>query len=120
MLNLRTEEEMAELGFDEAAAAHEVGLHYLNIPIGREQPDEGTMELIHSIIDDKDRRPLLIHCASSNRVGFVWAAYVGKRAGASVEEALEDGQEAGMRSPVLMGWVKDYLGANPENPEDSQ
>lgn len=109
VLNLRTEVEMAEVGFDEAAAAHEAGMHYLNIPIGREQPDEGTLELIHSIIDDETRRPLLIHCASSNRVGYVWATYRGKRGDLSADEALEEGGKAGMRSPILQQWVRSEL-----------
>ncbi len=117
VLNLRTEAEMAEVGFDEADAAHEAGLHYLNIPIGREQPDEGTLELIHSIIDDETRRPLLIHCASSNRVGYVWATYRGKRNGLSADEALEEGGKAGMRSPILQQWVRSEMeSAAPESP----
>ncbi len=114
VLNLRTEVEMSEVGFDEAAAAHEAGLYYLNIPIGREQPDEGTQELIYSIIDDESRRPLLIHCASSNRVGYVWATYRGKRSALTVDEALDEGQQAGMRSPVLVEWVRQELESEPE------
>lgn len=119
VVNLRTEAEMAGLGFDEEAVAHEAGLNYLNIPIGRAQPDEGTIELLHSIIDDENRRPMLIHCASSNRAGYVWATYRGNRTGLTPEAALEEGREAGMRSPILVQWVKDYLGAEPEAGEET-
>lgn len=120
VVNLRTEAEMADLGFDEEAVAHEAGLNYLNIPIGREKPDQGTLELLHSIIDDENRRPMLLHCASSNRVGYVWATYRGNRTGVSPEQALEEGRGAGMRSPVLNQWAQDYLGGEPEAGESEE
>lgn len=111
VLNLRTAEEMAELGYDEEAAAHKAGLRYLNIPVGREQPSEGTLGLINSIIDDPERHPLFIHCASSNRVGYVWAMYRGTRNGLPMDQALAEGRLAGMRSPILEQWAREHIGA---------
>lgn len=120
VVNLRTEQEMAEVDFDEEAVAHEAGMNYFNIPIGRSQPDEGTLNLLHSLIEDPDRRPMLIHCASSNRVGYLWATYRGQRTGLTAEEALEEGKSAGLRSPVLMEWVRDTLGADPTAEEEEE
>lgn len=115
VLNLRTPEEMAELGFDEEAAAQRAGLNYLNIPIGKEKPSDGTLELIGSIIDDENRHPLLVHCASSNRAGYVWSVYRGKR-GLTTDEAIEEGRLAGLRSPVLEAWAREQLAGGETEP----
>jgi uncharacterized protein (TIGR01244 family) len=109
VLNLRTEQEMAEVSYDEEAAAHRAGMSYLNIPVGREQPSRETIELIQSVIADEARHPLFVHCASSNRVGYVWAMYRGTRGGLEEEEAVADGKLAGMRSPVLEEWAREYI-----------
>lgn len=114
VLNLRTPEEMADLGFNEEAAAHQAGLNYLNVPIGKEEPSEGTLELIGSIIDDEDRHPLFVHCASSNRVGYVWSVYRGRRGGLTPDAAIEEGKRAGLRSPVLEAWARERLGGGAE------
>jgi uncharacterized protein (TIGR01244 family) len=110
VLNLRTETEMAALEFDEEAAARQAGLNYLNIPIGQEEPSEGTLQLISSIIDDEDRHPLFVHCASSNRVGYAWSIYRARRHGLTAEEAIAEGKLAGMRSPILEAWARKNLG----------
>jgi uncharacterized protein (TIGR01244 family) len=115
VLNLRTEQEMADVPFDEEAAAHQAGMNYLNIPVGREQPSRETIELIQSVIADEARHPIFVHCASSNRVGYVWAMYRGTRGGLEEDEAVEDGKLAGMRSPVLEEWAREYIrSVNPE------
>jgi protein tyrosine phosphatase (PTP) superfamily phosphohydrolase (DUF442 family) len=90
-------------------------MNYLNIPVGREQPSRETIELIQSVIADEARHPIFVHCASSNRVGYVWAMYRGTRGGLEEDEAVEDGKLAGMRSPVLEEWAREYIrSVNPE------
>ena len=43
---------------------------------------------------------MLLHCASSNRVGAVWAAYRNGK-GADIEAAIAEGKAAGMRAPAF-------------------
>jgi uncharacterized protein (TIGR01244 family) len=115
VLNLRTAQEMADVSFNEEAAAHHAGMSYLNIPVGREPPSRETIELIQAVIADESRHPIFVHCASSNRVGYAWALYRGTRGGLSEDDAVQEGKLAGMRSPVLEQWAREYIrSAQPE------
>jgi protein tyrosine phosphatase (PTP) superfamily phosphohydrolase (DUF442 family) len=64
------------------------------------------------VLDDPSAGPVLLHCASSNRVGGVWAV-IQSRKGKTLDEALAAGQQAGLHSPVMEAAVRRVLGAPP-------
>jgi hypothetical protein len=53
---------------------------------------------------------VLLHCASSNRVGGAWAV-IQARKGMSLEEAESAGRAAGLHSPQMEAAVRRVLGA---------
>lgn len=56
--------------FDEDVAVRQSGMHYDNVPIhGAEGLSEDNVRRLDALITQAGNAPLLIHCASSNRVG---------------------------------------------------
>jgi uncharacterized protein (TIGR01244 family) len=95
VIDLRTPEE--ERGFDEKAAVESRGMKYISLPIGGAS---GVTYENASLLDEtlsKIDGPVLVHCASSNRVGALLSLRE-KMHGASTEEALSLGDEAGLSS----------------------
>lgn len=96
--------------FDEAAAVRAAGLAYSNLPL-RGAPDL-TRENVHAFdaLLRNAQRPLLVHCASGNRVGGLLALMKAGE-GMPAEQALAYGRSAGMTSTE--GTVRDTLGIAP-------
>ncbi len=95
VINLRPLTETPD--FNEAAFVTQAGMAYYNIPIG------GPSDLIRSNVLLIDRllrqisdEKVLVHCASSNRVGALMALQAVWVEGASVEEALAIGKSWGL------------------------
>jgi uncharacterized protein (TIGR01244 family) len=114
VINLRTEAEMKALGFDEKAAVEEAGMTYVHLPMGREEPtDEFIAKALKSLGASKDGK-VLLHCGSSNRVGYVWSLFAAKERGLSEDDAIAEGKAAGMRAPQLEEWAKKHIEETPE------
>ena len=94
LLDLRTAAEGTAAERDAAATQ---GLSYHNIEIGGDPPTAEQLAEFTTIVESNDSYPLLIHCASGNRVGSVWAMYRVAH-GVPLAEALQEGQTMGMRS----------------------
>lgn len=110
VINLRREDEMERLGFDERANVEAKGMRYVQIPIGADEPTEESLtRLMDLLAGGEKEEPILLHCASSNRVGYIWALYEGVRQGKTVDEAVAAGKAAGLRSPALESRVRGYL-----------
>ena len=99
VINLRPSAENA--GYDELAVTARLGLHYVVVPTTA-NADGITFE--NAAILDKaiaeaqatvGDAPMLIHCASSNRVGALLALRA-SAAGASKEDAMAVGRAAGL------------------------
>ena len=93
VVDLRTDSE--DRGLDEAAAVEALHMRYVRLPIAG--ADDVTFEnaaRLDEILAGIDG-PVLLHCASGNRVGALFALRA-SRAGASDEEALEVGKAAGL------------------------
>jgi len=101
VINLRTAGELE--GRDEAAEVVAQGMRYLEIPVGG--PDDVTEanagRLWHAIRAADG--PVLVHCASGNRVGALLALGAYRNDGQSAREALDFGQAAGLTrlEPVI-------------------
>ena len=64
------------------------------------------------VLDDASAGPVLLHCASSVRVGGVLAVLEAK-SGKPIEEALDAGREAGLRGDAMVEAVRRVLGQPP-------
>ncbi len=56
-------------GFDEPETVRRAGMDYVSIPVGHEDVDDETFELLWDLTVGSECRPMLVHCASANRVG---------------------------------------------------
>jgi uncharacterized protein (TIGR01244 family) len=97
VINLRTEREGA---VEEGQIVRDQGLDYVWIPVTADTFRLEDVEAVERVLDDPDRAPVLLHCASSNRVAAVWVA-IQARDGRTLEEAEAAGRAAGLHSPSM-------------------
>jgi len=84
-------------GFDETATAASLGMHYIRIPVsGAAGLTPANVQALHTALAEADG-PVLLHCASGNRVGAL-LALLKARQGMPVDQALQFGRDAGMTS----------------------
>ncbi|MCW2001166.1 uncharacterized protein (TIGR01244 family) [Xanthomonas translucens] len=84
-------------GYDETASAHALGLRYVRLPIRTAAgltPD--NVRALQRVLDQQAQGKVLLHCASGNRAGAL-LALLAAREGASAEQALQIGRDAGLQ-----------------------
>jgi len=92
VISVRTEAEMnnrKQVPYDEAALAKELGVTFVNVPLGG--PDSPyTPEALAKVTAaiDSSKGKVLLHCTVGWRASHVWAAYLVKDKGVSYEEAV--------------------------------
>lgn len=107
VINLRQKE---ELPWDEEAFVTGLGLEYHNVPF--KAPAELTDEVFdrtRSLLGDAAKKPILLHCASANRVGAIWLAHRTLDGGLSYERALEEARVVGLKLPAFEEKAKAYI-----------
>ena len=104
VIDLRTENE--DRGFDEAAVVAGLGMDYVSMPIaGSADVNVANALKLEALIASYDG-PVLVHCASSNRVGALLAIADYENNG-DRDAALAKGKAAGMTQ--LEGRVEEVL-----------
>lgn len=94
IINLRPE---AEQDWDEKSAAEALGIQYHSIPVaGRDDLTSANAEALDNLLATLQGEPVLVHCASSNRVGGLRAITAIEKNGSTVEEALAEGRQWGL------------------------
>jgi uncharacterized protein (TIGR01244 family) len=109
VVNLRAEKEGPA---EERATVEGQGLRYVPVPL---TPDSFSLDdvlAVEGVLADPAAAPVLLHCASSNRVGGVWAV-IAARKGKSLEESLAAGRQAGLHSPAMEEAVRRVLAPKP-------
>lgn len=107
VLNVRTKE---ELDFDEAKTIKSLGLEYHHIPVaGPDALTDENFDKIRKLLNTKEERPLLFHCASANRVGAVWLAHRVLDGGLTYDAALAEAKTVGLKAPSLEAKAKEYI-----------
>lgn len=106
VIDLRTSAE--DRGFDEPVVVRELGMDYVSLPItGNDITFENAKEL-DRLIRNYDQ-PVLVHCASANRVGALLALNEFQTSG-DATTALEKGRAGGLST--LESKVREIIGAN--------
>lgn len=86
-----------ECGWDEAAVVKELGMRYIAVPVGGvEDVTASNAGKLHDIVADQENYPMVIHCASGNRVGALFALRAFHAEGCDPEAAVEKGRLAGL------------------------
>lgn len=107
VLDLRAPDEPRP--FDEAAEVRRLGMEYVNLPVTADTLGDETFDRFRALMRDPDRRPLLLHCASANRVGALLIPYLVLDEGRSPDEAVELAVQVGLRSEELRDAALDYV-----------
>ncbi len=95
---------------EEKALVEGQGLRYVSVPMSAATFKLEDAETVGRILADQTAGPVLLHCASSNRVGGVLAVLEAK-AGKPVDDAIAAGQKAGLKSETMIEAVKRVLAA---------
>lgn len=83
--------------FDEAAAVRAAGLAYSNLPLrGAADLTRENVLAFDALLRDA-KRPVLVHCASGNRVGAIAALRAAWVEGKPVDEAVAIGKAWGLK-----------------------
>lgn len=102
-LGFRTVLDLRESNEGVASEKEEIeksGIVYYNIPVEHAWPDASSLKKFKILVEDKSNYPLLVHCMSGNRVGFMWAIYQIQEKHESLESAILQGQTIGMKSEL--------------------
>ena len=109
VINLRTRREGA---LEEEQILRALGLDYVWVPVSSATLSLADIEAVERVLSDPERAPVLLHCASSDRVGAVWGA-IQVRAGRTLEEAEAAARNAGLRNPRTWDAALHVLDAAP-------
>jgi uncharacterized protein (TIGR01244 family) len=105
VVNLRMPEEMARVGFDEAALVKELGMKYVHIPMrGTATNPYGPKQLdaFAAALDAADGK-VLLHCTIAWRASHLWAAYLIRERHVAVETALAQTRRINLMDDMRMG-----------------
>jgi uncharacterized protein (TIGR01244 family) len=93
----------------EEAAVTAAGLRYVSVPVTPETFRREDVDAVAKVLDDPQRGPVLLHCASGNRAGGVWTVLQVTR-GHTYAEAEAEGRAIGLQSPAMMAAVRRVIG----------
>ncbi len=85
-------------GFDEAALVASLGMSYINIPVAGAADLSADKARELSRVLAAQSGPVLVHCASGNRVGALFALKAFHVDGANLEDALTIGRAHGLKA----------------------
>lgn len=107
VVNLRRKTEQGD--FDEEAFVTGLGLDYVNLPISGAQDLTDEVFASARLLLGKAQRPLLLHCASANRVGAVWIPWRVLDGGLTLDDAVAEAKTIGLKTPELEARARDYV-----------
>ncbi len=115
VVNLRMPEEMAKVGFDEAALSKALGLAYVHIPMrGTPEHPYGSSELDRFATTLASARgKVLLHCTVAWRASHLWAAYLIQYRKVPVATALAQARAINLRDDRPYGGqqpIEGFLG----------
>ena len=96
--------------FDEPELVRQLGMEYLNLSVRQGALDDRALDQILAVVRDRaaSNRPLLVHCASANRVAGALIPHFILDRGMDEETAVETAMQLGLRGADLMEWGLDY------------
>lgn len=111
VLSLRTDGEGIDL-IRERALVEKAGLRYFNIPVASTAPRVEQADEFIRLVKEKSNHPLLINCASANRVGALMMIYRVVEQGWSEDKALDEALKIGLRGDELKKFAQNYIARN--------
>jgi uncharacterized protein (TIGR01244 family) len=113
IVNLRSDKEnkeFADMAFDEAAIAKELGMAYASIPLGDKASYRPQAVDTLAIVLGNHTGKAFIHCLSGGRASYVWVAYLVRHRGYSLNDAIAIGKRIKYPTNLedLLGGKVDY------------
>src|SRR6185369_11655050 len=108
VLSLRTGSEGVDL-FRERAVVEQNKLRYFNIPVVSSAPRPEQADEFIRLVKDPANHPMLINCASANRVGAFMMIYRVLEQGWSEDKALDEAIKIGTTAENLKKFAHDYI-----------
>jgi protein tyrosine phosphatase (PTP) superfamily phosphohydrolase (DUF442 family) len=96
-------------GHDEAGEIARAGLAYLALPVNHDTLGDRQFDSVRDFVRDPAHRPVLVHCATANRVGALLLPYFAIDEQLSLDEAHRLAVDVGMRSPDYSRLALDYV-----------
>lgn len=110
VVDLRTPAESR--GFNEPATAQGAGLAYHNVPVIPGAIQDGQFDTVRQLLADTASQPVLLHCASANRVGALLIPYLMLDEQRPEDEALRIARDVGLRSGDMARSALAYVRAH--------
>ena len=107
VIDLRMPEEPR--GFDEPGVAKAAGLEYLALPVSPATLTDATFDSFRALMTDPARTPVLVHCASGNRVGALMLTWLVLDRGWPLERSIASAEAGGLHSATLREMALDYV-----------
>jgi protein tyrosine phosphatase (PTP) superfamily phosphohydrolase (DUF442 family) len=107
IVSLRTK---GEVRWDQPATLKKLNLKFYRF--GFRAPDTLKDEIFdeaRKVLADSKKNPFMLHCGSANRVGAIWAAHRVLDHGLSIEVALKEAKEVGLRTDAYRDKAIDYI-----------
>jgi protein tyrosine phosphatase (PTP) superfamily phosphohydrolase (DUF442 family) len=108
VVSLRTPNEGIDLA-RERAQVESKKLRYFNIPVNSSSPRAEQADEFLRIARDKANQPMLVNCATANRVGAFMMIFRVAEQGWSEQKALDEAIKIGLRGEELKKFAKDYI-----------
>ncbi|HTL95396.1 MAG TPA: protein tyrosine phosphatase family protein [Gemmatimonadaceae bacterium] len=103
-------------GHDEPDAVRAAGMAYVAIPVTQVTLGDEQFDALRTLLRDPSRRPIVVHCASSNRVGALLLPYFVLDERQPLDKAIELAIDAGLRSQELATLAVDYVRRHSASP----
>jgi protein tyrosine phosphatase (PTP) superfamily phosphohydrolase (DUF442 family) len=101
---------------DEPALVRELGMEYVNVPVGAGSLDDPTLERILGVLRGAQDRTVFFHCGSGNRVGGALIPYFILDQNMEEQDAVDQAMRVGLRSAEIMEWGLDYARRHQPHP----
>ena len=100
VFNLRTDNEMGTLSFDQDSLLKSMAIKYIHIPIsGKSGFCPASVDTLAKYLKDQQGNAL-IHCARGGRVTLLWMAYLVNHRGLSLNDAIKIGKKIHFKFPL--------------------
>ena len=106
VVDLRAPEEPR--GHDEPASVRAAGMAYVAIPVSHPTLGDAEFDSFREVVRAPERRPIFVHCATSNRVGALLLPYFALDQEMPLSDATRLAHAAGLRNPDLQNIAVDY------------
>lgn len=108
VLSLRVANEGVDL-FRERALVEQNKMRYFNIPVVSSAPRAEQADEFIRLVKNSSNHPMLINCASANRVGAFMMIYRVLEQRWSEDKALEEAVKIGLTGEHLKKFAQDYI-----------